>query len=130
MARYRDSIAIVSTRSARASIAPRVWRELASITLTHGSTSCVVSLKRDDGYGCIRGERTWFVCPSCVALAGSSAFAFDGQRPVGCRKCTPWRSREYRVTKEAPHVGNVASSALESVASNPGSTSSSGTSRL
>ena len=95
--------------------APRIWKQATSITLTHGSTSIVIALARVAGkYGCITRERTWFVCPSCSALAGSlafpPAFAFDAQR-AGCRQCLKWRSRSYRVSGKAPHVRNVVATA-------------------
>lgn len=103
---HRDSLAIISTRGARSGIAPRVWRELSSITLTHGSISVVVALARvPDRRGCLTTPRVWFVCPSCDALAGAIGFTFD---LVGCRACLKWRSREYEVSRKAPHVGSVA----------------------
>ena len=114
MTQYRESIAVVSLRGARANIAPRIWKQATSITLTHGTTTVVVALKRVSGeYGCITRERVFFVCPCCTGLAGSLAFGCDATQPVTCRKCGRWRSREYRVVKKAPHVRNVAATGDE-----------------
>ena len=105
MAEYRESLAIVSLRAARANIAPRIWKLATHVTLTHGMRSCVATLRRVTGeYGCITRERVFFECPSCSALANSLAFGCDAERPVSCRKCGAWRSREFRVVKKAPHV--------------------------
>lgn len=102
---HRDSLAIISTRGARSGIAPRVWRDLSSITLTHGTTSVTVALARvQDQRGCLTAPRVWFVCPACAALAGAIGFTFDA---VGCRACLRWRSREYKVSRKAPHVGGI-----------------------
>lgn len=117
MASYRESLAVISLRAARANIAPRVWKQAVSITLVHGATSCLVALRRVAGdFGCITRERVFFECPSCGALANSLAFppVFDVQRaPIGCRKCLKWRSREYRVARKAPHVRDVVATAVD-----------------
>ncbi len=106
---HRDSLAIISIRGARAFVAPRVWRDLDSVELTHGSTSVVVGLKRVAGrYGCIDRPRVWFVCPMCGSLAGAIGFTCEATPPYGCRRCLRWRSREYKVSSKAPHIGPVA----------------------
>lgn len=107
---YRDEIAIVSIRCARAAMRPREWQMASSIVLRHSETSCVVELARvASGYGAIKHERAWFVCPNCGALKNAVGFSYAG---VGCRSCHRWRSREYRVTRKAPHVGPITADAL------------------
>lgn len=103
MALYRDEITIVTLPAVRAGIAPRVFRKLTAIKLTFGERSEVVALARVAGHGCI-GKRVAFVCP-CGATACVLAFTYVG---LTCRKCTPWKSRGYRVSGKAPHVGHVA----------------------
>ena len=112
MAQYRESIAVISLRGARANIAPRIWKYATSVTLKHGTTAAVVALQRVAGkFGCLTSERVFFVCPSCGnARAGSLAFDPCADAAVSCRKCGKWRSREFRVAKKAPHIGTVASS--------------------
>lgn len=108
MAQFRESIAVISLRGARANIAPRIWKQATAVTLTHGATSIAVALRRVAGrYGCITRERVFFECPCCGQLANSLAFGTDARRPITCRKCGVWRSREFRTLKKAPHVGNV-----------------------
>lgn len=110
MAQYRDVLPIVTLRSAASSIAPRVWRQLDSIVLTHGIHRVEVALKRvTPERGAVKHPRAWFVCPnpSCGALAGALAFSWDGDILIGCRKCLRWRSRSYRSSGKAPHVGPV-----------------------
>jgi hypothetical protein len=110
---HRDSLPIISIRGARAAIAPRIWRQLESVFLTHGQTCVIVALRRAPAPGCIKRPRTWFECPSCGALVGALAFAvFDADRAIGCRKCMPWRSREHRVGVKAPHVGPIVARAI------------------
>ncbi len=114
MAQYRDVLPIVTLRSAASSIAPRVWRQLDSIVLSYGIHRVDVALKRVvPEKGCVTTPRVWFICPnpSCGALAGALAFSWDADVSIGCRKCLRWRSRSYRVSGKAPHVGPVAASA-------------------
>jgi hypothetical protein len=114
MAQYRDSIPIITLRSAASSIAPRVWRNLESVVLTFGIHRVEVALRRViPSKGAVKSPRVWFVCPnpSCGALAGALAFSWDADVLIGCRKCLRWRSRSYRVSAKAPHVGPVKATA-------------------
>lgn len=112
MAFYRDEIRIVSVRIALARVAPRMVPKITSVTLTCGSIACVVSLRRIARRGCI-GTTTVWDCPTCHADANVIAFTPMG---VGCRKCTPWRSRGYvAANRMAPHLGRVDAS----IASDP-----------
>ncbi len=110
--RYRDILPIVTLRSAASSIAPRVWRQLDFVVLTYGIHRVEVALTRVVAErGCIKTPRTWFKCPACGALAAALAIVGDSYHPVGCRKCVRWRSRSYRVSGKAPHVGAVSARA-------------------
>ena len=110
MAFYRDEIRVISVRTALAGVAPRMARNVTSMTLTHGAASCVVELRRITRRGCI-GTTTIWACPTCDADANVIAFTPSG---VGCRQCRPWRSRGYVATnRRAPHLGSVSVTAVE-----------------
>jgi hypothetical protein len=107
MSLYRDSIARISVLQARVltGVAPRIFKTLGSITLSHGVDSVEVKLLRTRGHGCV-DETTVFECPRCRSTARVLAFSYVG---IGCMTCMPWRSREYAVSRRqsAPHVGTV-----------------------
>lgn len=121
MARYRDVLPIVTLRSVSSGIAPRVWRRLETVVLTYGIHRVEVGLKRVvPEKGCVRTARVWFVAPCCGALVGALAFCLDDDalpvrladgRPIACRRCLGWRSRSYRVSGKAPHIGPVKATA-------------------
>lgn len=120
-AQYRDVLPIVTLRSVSSSIAPRVWRSLDTVVLTYGVHRVEVGLTRViPEKGCIKTPRVWFVAPCCGGLVGVLAFCVDDDvlvgrsndgPPIACRRCMRWRSRSYRVSGKAPHVGPVKATA-------------------
>jgi len=104
---YRDEVATISLAQLRGRFAPRVFRKLQSVTLSHGPESHVVVLDRIRGHGCISGNQVAMRCPRCAAHVMTLGFTYLG---LACRRCVPWRARGYRVSlrARAPHVGHVA----------------------
>jgi len=100
---YRDSVSRISLAQVRAQFTPREFRKLTSVTVRLGDAMFPVALVRTKGHGCITGDRVWWRC-HCGALAVTISIMCNG---IGCRACTPWRSRSYGSNATAPHVGPI-----------------------
>ena len=105
MACYVDGVARVSIARIRAAFAPREFKMMRSVHLSHGLLSCAVDIVHEESVGCFGGTRRWFSCPRCARRTVTIGFAYDG---AGCRRCLRWRSRNRPTSKTlAPHIRPV-----------------------